>query len=110
MGAGGKSLEGFLFPATYELPRHPVASELTAEMVRKFKEEWRRIASPVAGGRTDGGDHWAPNRIVTLPSLVERETPKPEDRPPVADAFENRLRMGLRPQQHPTGVERMERQ
>ena len=49
-----KTLEGFLFPATYELPRHPVPSELTAEMVRKFKEEWARIAatSPIAPSPT----------------------------------------------------------
>jgi UPF0755 protein len=37
-----KTLEGFLFPATYFMPRHPVASDVTAEMVRKFKEEWQR--------------------------------------------------------------------
>jgi len=41
---GAQTLEGFLFPATYQLPRHPSASELTAEMVRKFKEEWKRVA------------------------------------------------------------------
>src|SRR5260370_22189137 len=90
---GAKTLEGFLFPATYELPRHPVASELTAEMVRKFKEEWKHIASPVAGGPTDQGDHRAVNRIVTPASLVERDTPKPEERPPVTRALANRLRM-----------------
>jgi len=56
---GAQTLEGFLFPATYELPRHPAASELTAEMVHKFKEEWRRIGSPVAGGPADEGDHRA---------------------------------------------------
>jgi UPF0755 protein len=106
---GAQTLEGFLFPATYELPRHPVASELTAEMVHKFKEEWRRIASPVAGGPTNEGDHQAVNRIVTLASLVERETPKPEERPLVAGAFENRLRLGMRLQCDPTVIYGMER-
>src|SRR5437016_12778098 len=74
---GAQTLEGFLFPATYELPRHPAASELTAEMVHKFKEEWRRAASPVAGGPTDEGDHRAGNRIVTLAPALDRETTKP---------------------------------
>jgi len=106
---GAQTLEGFLFPATYELPRHPAASELTAEMVHKFKEEWRRIASPGAGGPTDEGDHRAVNRIVTLASLVERETPKPEERPLVAGAFENRLRKGMRLQCDPTVIYGMER-
>ncbi len=106
---GAQTLEGFLFPATYELPRHPAASELTAEMVHKFKEEWRRAASPAAGGPTDEGDHRAVNRIVTLASLVERETPKPEERPLVAGAFENRLRKGMRLQCDPTVIYGMER-
>src|SRR5262252_5751186 len=44
-----QTLEGFLFPATYELPRHPAASELTAQMVHKFKEEWKRISSDSNG-------------------------------------------------------------
>jgi len=34
-----------------------VASELTAEMVHKFKEEWKRIADPAAGNPTDEGAH-----------------------------------------------------
>src|SRR5229473_8433446 len=106
---GAQKLEGFIFPATYELPRHPAASELTAEMVHKFKEEWKQIASPPAGGSTDEGDHRAVNRIVTLASLVERETPKPEERPVVAGAFENRLRKGMRLQCDPTVIYGMER-
>src|SRR2546428_9399631 len=106
---GARTLEGFLFPATYELPRHPAASELTSEMVHKFKEEWKHIASPAAGGPTDQGDHRAVNRIVTLASLVERETPKPEERPLVAGAFENRLRKGMRLQCDPTVIYGMER-
>src|SRR2546429_1088381 len=101
---GAQTLDGFLFPATYELPGHPAASELTAEMVRKFKEEWKQIASPAAGGPADEGDHRAVNRIVTLASLVERETPKAEERPLVAGALEKRLRRGMRVQCDPTGI------
>jgi UPF0755 protein len=104
---GAPTLEGFLFPATYELPRHPSASELTAEMVRKFKEEWKRIAAQTD---TALGDHRLMTRLVTMASLVERETPKPEERPLVAGAFENRLRKGMRLQCDPTvsyGMERL---
>ncbi len=103
---GAQTLEGFLFPATYELPRHPVASELTAEMVHKFKEEWKRIAPP---SETVPGDHRLMTRMVTMASLVERETPKPEERPLVAGAFENRLRKGMRLQCDPTVIYGMER-
>ncbi len=106
---GARTLEGFLFPATYELPRHPAASELTAEMVHKFKEEWKRIASPAAGGQMDEGDHRLVTRIVTLASLVERETPKPGERPLVAGVFENRIRKGMRLQCDPTVIYGLER-
>jgi peptidoglycan lytic transglycosylase G len=106
---GAQTLEGFLFPATYQLPRHPVASELTAEMVRKFKEEWRRIASPEAGAHPDDSDPRLLLRIVSLASLVERETPKREERPLVAAVFENRLRKGMRLQCDPTVIYGMER-
>src|SRR5260370_18026409 len=39
-----KTLEGFLFPATYHLPLHPAANELAAQMAQKFREEWSQIA------------------------------------------------------------------
>ena len=100
-----KTLEGFLFPATYFLPRHPAASDVTAEMVHKFKEEWQRIAPPESKQDTTGLEHGRPvASIVTLASLVERETPKPEERPLVAGAFENRLRKNIPLQCDPTVI------
>jgi UPF0755 protein len=81
------SLEGFLFPATYEFPRHMTGKDMTAAMVRKFRQEW--LTLPITGA--------PPNQsllnTVTLASLVERETPRPEERPHVAGVFENRLRI-----------------
>jgi UPF0755 protein len=109
LAPGAQTLEGFLFPATYELPRHPVANELTAEMVRKFKEEWKHIASPAGSAEMNEGDHRLLLRIVTLASLVERETPKRDERPLVASVFENRLRRGMRLQCDPTVIYGMER-
>jgi UPF0755 protein len=100
-----KTLEGFLFPATYFLPRHPIPRDVTAEMVRKFKEEWQRIAPPESKRDTTGLEHDRPiASVVTLASLVERETPKPEERPLVAGAFENRLRKNIPLQCDPTVI------
>jgi UPF0755 protein len=100
-----KSLEGFLFPATYFLPRHPSPTEVAAEMVRKFREEWQRIAPPEAQHDATGLEHGRPLiSVVTLASLVERETPKPEERPLVAGAFENRLRHNIALQCDPTVI------
>jgi UPF0755 protein len=104
LAPNGKTLEGFLYPATYNLPRHPAGNELTSEMVKKFKEEWARMRSSVqiapASGLTE--------QMVTLASLVERETPKPEERPLVAGVFENRLGKNMRLQCDPTVIYALE--
>jgi UPF0755 protein len=88
---GAPSLEGFLFPATYEFPR-----DMTAAMVKKFRQEWLTLP--------DNGPppHQSIQEVVTLASLVERETPRPEERPHVAGVFENRLRIGQPLQCDPT--------
>jgi len=104
-----KTLEGFLFPATYFLPRHPSPTDVTAEMVHKFKEEWQRIAPLESQRDTTGLEHGRPvASLVTLASLVERETPKPEERPLVAGAFENRLRKRIPLQCDPTVIYAMQ--
>jgi UPF0755 protein len=104
-----KTLEGFLFPATYFLPRHPSPADVTSEMVHKFKEEWQRIAPPESKRDTTGLEHGRPViSVVTLASLVERETPKPEERPLVAGAFENRLRKNIPLQCDPTVIYAMQ--
>jgi UPF0755 protein len=103
------TLEGFLFPATYELPRHPAPTDLTAMMVKKFREEWSRIiaSEPPA----DPSDPPYPvSSTVTLASLVERETPKAEERPLVAAVFENRLRKDMMLQCDPTVIYAMQQE
>lgn len=105
------TLEGYLFPATYQMPRHPVAVELTAVMVKKFKEEWARIAPPMAGDdKTRLRSGYPISSIVTLASLVERETPKEEERPLVAGVFENRLRKDMMLQCDPTVIYALEQE
>jgi UPF0755 protein len=90
------SLEGFLFPATYEFPRHVTGKDMTAAMLKKFRQEW--LTLPITGAVP----HQSIQATVTLASLVERETPRPEERPHVAGVFENRLRIGQPLQCDPT--------
>ena len=92
------SLEGFLFPATYEFPRHMTGKDMTAAMIKKFRQEW--LILPVTDTRPDQSIQ----DVVTLASLVERETPRAEERPHVAGVFENRLRIGQPLQCDPTVV------
>jgi UPF0755 protein len=105
------TLEGFLFPATYQLTRHPIATELTAMMVKKFKEQWARINPPVPGVDPAGLASGIPvSSYVTMASLVERETPKPEERPLVAGVFENRLHKNMPLQCDPTVIYALQQQ
>src|SRR5262249_31443902 len=107
-----KTLEGFLFPATYNLPRHPSAQALVAEMTQKFREQWAQVA-PAANPDAAGGvlPHGNPLiSTVTLASLVERETPKPEERLLVAGVFENRLKKGMPLQCDPTVIYALEQE
>ena len=77
---GAKNLEGYLFPDTYRFPRRLAPSQMLAAMVRRFRQASARSAWT--------GDY---HRIVTLASLVEKETPVAEDRPLVASVLQNRL-------------------
>jgi UPF0755 protein len=96
------TLEGFLFPATYQFPRHPTAQDMVAAMVRRFRQEWSTISQQ----RSDTGRPL--KDVVTLASLVERETPKPDERPLVAGVFTNRLRTHVPLQCDPTVVYALE--
>lgn len=75
-----KSLEGYLFPDTYGFTRTQTMSDIVGVMVRRFKQEARQI-----------GLNAEVHRIVTLASIVEKETAAPEERPVVAGLYLNRL-------------------
>jgi UPF0755 protein len=75
-----KSLEGYLFPNTYEFTRTESLEEMAATMVHQFRQVAQQI-----GLNSD-----VP-RIVTMASIVEKETAAPEERPRVASVYYNRL-------------------
>jgi UPF0755 protein len=77
---GAKSLEGYLFPDTYRFPPTVTAAQIVAAMVRRFR---------VAAGQL--GLKEKVHRVVTIASLIERETAVDSERPLVASVFENRL-------------------
>ena len=91
---GAPSLEGFLFPATYQFPRHQPGEKIAEVMVRRFREAWAESAGTLpAEGRGAAG--LGPLGIVTLASLVEKETAVAEERALVARVFANRLHKGM---------------
>ncbi len=74
------SLEGYLFPDTYHFARKATPAQICAAMVRRFRVKAAQIG-------LKGNVH----RVVTMASLVERETAVDAERPLVASVFENRL-------------------
>jgi UPF0755 protein len=112
-----RNLEGFLFPATYQFTKHTAPEEIAATMVRHFREEWTklnedspapahsdsRVIPPSSHPRKEEDPQpLSTAQIVTLASLIERETPQPNERPVVASVFYNRLRLGVPLQCDPT--------
>jgi len=98
LAPGAPSLEGFLFPATYQFPRHQPALRIAEAMVRRFREAWSQVSAGQAGnGSAAASPNDAPGTlgIVTLASLVEKETSLAEERARVASVFQNRLRKGM---------------
>ena len=78
------SLEGYLFPDTYEFTRTQSLHDIAAAMVRRFRQESRQIGL--------GADF---HQVVTMASIVEKETAVPTERPLVASVFYNRLRRNI---------------
>jgi UPF0755 protein len=99
-----KDLEGYLFPDTYKLPRHATAEQLVARMVAGFMKALtpELIDQAEARGLTI-------RRLVTLASIVEKETGTAGERPRVAAVYTNRLRIGMGLQCDPTVIYALER-
>ena len=95
---GADDLEGYLFPDTYTVGRTADAAGVVEMMVSGF-----RSAFP-SGLQTTGDPPLSTRQIVTLASLVEKETGKAEERPLVAGVYRNRLRIGMPMQADPTVV------
>lgn len=93
------TLEGYLFPDTYQYAADTSARQLIANMVKRFREvftpEYRRRAAEL--GLTV-------RQVVTLASMIEREARLDEERPLIASVYHNRLRRGMKLDCDPTVI------
>ena len=87
------SLEGYLYPDTYRFARKNKAPDVVAAMVKRFHQEAQQI------GLTSDV-----HRIVTMASIVEKETAVQEERPLVAGVFYNRLAQHMALDTDPTVI------
>jgi UPF0755 protein len=99
LGVEAGSLEGYLFPDTYHFPKGLPLDEIMGTMVNRFREvfstEWRERARQM-----DMSVH----QVVTLASIVEKETGAAFERPLIASVFHNRLAKGIPLSSDPTVI------
>jgi UPF0755 protein len=88
-----QTLEGYLFPDTYHFQRRETVDQMVAAMVKQFRAEAAQL-----------GLHTNFHAVVTMASLVEKETPVASDRPLVSSVLNNRLAAGMPLMTDPTVI------
>ena len=93
------NLEGYLFPDTYHFSRHAKAKEMITTMIDRlwqtFTPEWRGRAQDI---------HMTVHQVLTLASVIEKETGADAERELIASVFHNRLRKNIPLQSDPTVI------
>ena len=99
LGIEADTLEGYLFPDTYYFPRGLDSITIIATMVKQFQAAfgpaWKQRAKAL---------EISVHEVVTLASIIEKETGAPEERPLISSVFHNRLKKGMRLETDPTVI------
>jgi UPF0755 protein len=90
--------EGTLLPETYKFPRGTTREQVIARM----QQTQKRVLAEIWERRNPDIPVKSPDQLVTLASIVEKETGKPDERSRVAAVFVNRLRQKIKLQSDPT--------
>ncbi len=94
-----RNLEGFLFPDTYRFARGVSAGEMVQQMVNRFRQMYSSfLRSEVEQSSM------SLNQVITLASLIEKETGVEDERPLVSSVFHNRLKLHIPLQCDPTVI------
>ena len=97
-GFDAQGLEGYLFPDTYRFARGLPAARIVDEMTGRFEDVYRELEPLVAQ------QSLSMHELVTLASIVEKETGAPQERPLIAAVFLTRLKRGMRLETDPTVI------
>lgn len=95
----GPTFEGYLFPDTYEFTKGMTVDEIIMKMAEKFKSVY--FAEIDSAAKKKGVSM---NRVVTLASIIEKETGAPNERELISAVFHNRLKKGIKLQSDPTVI------
>lgn len=94
-----RSLEGYLFPDTYPMPRGTDADSVVRAMVARFAQAFSADLRSEAAARD-----MTPREVLTIASLIEKETARADERAIVSAVYHNRLRIGMPLQCDPTVI------
>jgi UPF0755 protein len=104
LGIGAESIEGYLFPETYQFDRSMTTKEVIRVIVRQF---WKEITPELRSRAEKMG--LTLNEWVTLASIIGKESGNREEKPIISAVFHNRLKRGMKLQSDPTAVYHLER-
>jgi peptidoglycan lytic transglycosylase G len=99
LGLSEQGLEGYLFPSTY----HFTPSTPEKDIIHAMNEQFRKISLPLLNQR-DAANSLTPHEILTLASIIEKETGIEAERPLVSAVFHNRLKRQMPLQSDPTVI------
>jgi UPF0755 protein len=97
--AKARTLEGYLFPSTYALHRRAGADGAVAMMLAQFQRVFDPSLQAIAAEQ-----HVSIRQVITLASIIEKETAQANERPLVSAVIQNRLKIGMPLQCDPTVI------
>jgi UPF0755 protein len=105
-GIEAESFEGYLFPETYRFAEDATAEDVVRRMHRQWKKEWKEVVAGQAESMAELKNEYGFDRhdLVTLASIVQRETAIDDERRLIARVILNRLDESMRLQMDPTCV------
>ncbi|MCC6140608.1 MAG: endolytic transglycosylase MltG [Nitrospira sp.] len=99
LGISAETLEGYLYPDTYRFPKPVPAKDVIRTMVEQLNQvltpEWQARAKEI---------QWTMHQVLTLASVIEKETGSGEERPQISSVFHNRLQKKIPLQSDPTVI------
>jgi len=95
LGIEEATVEGYLYPATYNLSRGDGEEQLLGQMVGQFNKAYSALKEKSRFSRRE---------IITLASIIEKEAVSADEKPLISSVFHNRLRIGMPLQSDPTAI------
>ena len=98
-GISAETFEGYLYPETYYFPKSVSTKTIVSSMAKRFrlvfKPEWEERGKQLG---------FSIHQVVTLASIIEKETGAPFERPIISSVFHNRLKKKMRLESDPTVI------